>query len=329
MKQPSSLAPSASAPAHPAPLSPAERRHKLAARITRNWQLYLLLLPPVAFLAIFAYAPMGGALMAFKNFRIVDGVLGSPWAKQNGLGNFIRFLTNYNFWGVLRNTFVISIYSIAINLPCSVLLALSLNYMLNQRYRKFVQMISYFPYFISTVVMAGMLRIMFNTSSGVFGILFDRLFHMNVLASEGAFSSLYVWSGVWQGVGFSAIIYIAALTSVDPELHQAAMIDGATILQRIRHIDIPAIIPTAVILFILDIGRILGVGYEKVLAMQNPNNMGASEVISTYTYKVGLVSQIPDYSYATAIGLFQSVVGLVLLLVTNRIASKVSDNSLL
>jgi len=150
-----------------------------------------------------------------------------------------------------------------------------------------------------------------------------------VLGSASAFASLYVWSGVWQGVGFQAIIYIAALSAVDPALHQAAMIDGASIFQRIRHIDLPAIIPTATILFILDIGRILGVGYEKILAMQNPNNMGASEVISTYTYKVGLVSQIPDYSYATAVGLFQSVVGLVLLLVTNKIAGMVSENSLI
>jgi multiple sugar transport system permease protein/putative aldouronate transport system permease protein len=304
-------------------------RRRKRERIRRNWQLYLLLVPPVVFLVIFAYVPMGGALMAFKNYRIINGVLGSPWAKQYGFGNFIRFLTNYNFWGVLRNTFVLSLYSIAVGMPCAILLALSLNYMANPRYRKFVQMISYFPYFISTVVMVGILRIMFNTSSGVLGILSYGMFGVNVLGSASAFASLYVWSGVWQGVGFQAIIYIAALSAVDPELHQAAMIDGASILQRIRHIDLPAIIPTATILFILDIGRILGVGYEKILAMQNPNNMGASEVISTYTYKVGLVSQIPDYSYATAVGLFQSVVGLVLLLVTNKIAGMVSENSLI
>jgi multiple sugar transport system permease protein/putative aldouronate transport system permease protein len=302
---------------------------RVMVRVRQNWQLYLLLLPPTVFLIIFAYVPMGGAVMAFKNYRIINGVLGSPWAGQYGFAHFIRFLTSYNFWSVLRNTFFLSIYSIAVNMPCAILLALSLNYLMHPGYRKFVQMVSYFPYFISTVVMVGMLRIMFNTSSGVLGILFYRVFGVNVLASAPAFASLYVWSGVWQGVGFSAIIYIAALSSVDPELHQAAMIDGATILQRIWHIDLPAIVPTATILFILDMGRILGVGYEKILAMQNPNNMGTSEVISTYTYKVGLVSQIPDYSYATAVGLLQSVVGLLLLLVTNKIAATVSENSLI
>jgi len=187
-------------------------------------------------------------------------------------------------------------------------------------------MITYCPYFISTIVFVGIINLMLDTRVGILGKFIKDTFGVSVLGSANLFPSLYVWTGVWQGVGFGAIIYIAALAGVDMEQHEAAIIDGATLLQRIRYVDLPAILPTAVIMMILNMGSILNIGYEKVLAMQNQNNLSMSEVITTYSYKVSLVSTFPDYPYSTAIGLFQSVVGLVLILITNKIADKLTGN---
>lgn len=292
------------------------------------WQLYALLVVPILFLAVFNYYPMYGALLAFKDYKVKLGILGSPWADQLGFENFLRFFSNYNFRECLINTVWLSLYSILASFPCSILLALGLNYAISVRFKKVVQLISYSPYFISMIVVAGMIGILLNTRTGALGRTVHALTGVNLLASASAFPSLYVWSGVWQGVGFGAIIYIASLAGVNPEQHEAAIIDGATILQRIRHVDMPAILPTATIMLILSMGGILNVGYEKVLAMQNPNNLRTSEVISTYAYKVALVSSIPDFSYATAIGLFQSLVGLLLILAVNRISRKLSSESL-
>lgn len=300
----------------------------LGKHLKGTWQLYALLILPIIFLLVFNYYPMYGAIIAFKNYSIRLGILGSPWADNYGFAHFIRFFQNYNFIETLRNTLWISIYSILVSFPCAIILAISLNYVLNVRYKKAVQLISYFPYFISTIILVGIVNILFNTKTGALGSIIYSITGTNVLASASAFPSLYVWSGIWQTVGFNAIIYIAALSSVDMQLHEAATVDGATILQRIRHIDLPAIIPTAVILLILNVGGILNVGYEKVLAMQNPNNLSASEIISTYAYKIALVSSIPDFPYSTAIGLFQSVVGLILLLTVNRITKKMTNESL-
>ncbi len=300
----------------------------LVKHFKKTWQLYTLLLIPIIFLAIFNYYPMYGAIIAFKDYNIRAGILGSPWADNFGFANFIRFFGNYNFIETMRNTIWISIYSMLVSFPCAIILAISLNYILNVRYKKAVQLISYFPYFISTIILVGMVNILFNTKTGAIGSIIYSLTGTNVLANASAFPSLYVWSGIWQSVGFNAIIYMAALSGVDMQLHEAATVDGATILQRIRHIDLPAIIPTAVILLILNVGGILNIGYEKVLAMQNPNNLSASEIISTYAYKIALVSSIPDFAYSTAIGLFQSVVGLVLLLVVNKISRKLTTESL-
>lgn len=303
-----------------------EKKKKKQGYFKRKWQLYAMLVLPLISLLIFNYGPMYGVIIAFKDYQIGLGINKSPWADYHGFGNFVRFFNNYNFWETLRNTLVLSLYSMAVNMPAPLILALSLNYVKNIRFKKVVQMVSYAPYFISTIVFVAIINMIFNTRTGVLGILFDRLFGMNVLGTAEAFPTLYVLSGVWQGVGFSAIIYIAALAGVDPQLHEAAIIDGATIMQRIRHIDIPSILPTIVILLILNMGSILNVGYEKVYAMQNQNNIGMSEVISTYAYKVGLVGSFPDFSYSTAIGLFQSVVGLILILLTNWIADKLTGN---
>ena len=291
-----------------------------------HWQLYVMIALPLVLLLIFAYAPMYGIILAFKNYQVSKGIMGSPWADNFGFNNFLRFFNNYNFKECLRNTVIISLYSMLVSTPCSILLALSLNYAKNVRFRKLVQMVSYCPYFISTIVFVGIINLMMDTRIGVIGKFFYEKFGINILGTAGLFPSLYVWTGVWQGVGFGAIIYIAALAGVDMEQHEAAIIDGATLLQRIRYVDIPAILPTVVIMLILNMGSILNIGYEKVLAMQNQNNIGAAEVITTYSYKVSLVSTFPDYSYSTAIGLFQSVIGLILILITNKIADKLTGN---
>ena len=289
-----------------------------------HWQLYVMIAPPVIMLLIFAYAPMYGVILAFKDYKVSLGIWNSPWAGDHGLRNFIRFFNNYNFKECLRNTIVLSVYSMLVSMPCSIILALSLNYAKNVVFKKTVQMVSYCPYFISTIVFVGIINMIFDNRTGVVGSFLFNKFNMNVLGNADLFPSLYVWSGVWQGIGFGAIIYMAALAGVDQEQHEAAIIDGATLLQRIWYVDVPAIIPTAVIMLILNMGGTLNIGYEKILAMQNQNNVAMSEVISTYSYKVSLVSSFPDFSYSTAIGLFQSLVGLVLIIITNKIANKLS-----
>lgn len=291
-----------------------------------HWQLYLMLLPPLTLLIIFCYGPMYGIIIAFKDYTVSKGILHSPWAADHGFYHFLKFFRNYNFKEVLINTLTLSIYSILVNTPCAILLALALNYTRNIRLKKTIQLITYCPYFISTIVFVSILKMILDTRMGVIGKTVYEVFGTNLMASPKAFPSLYVWSGVWQTVGFNAIIYIAALSGVDLQLHEAAIIDGATLLQRIWHVDLPSIAPTAIIMLILNMGSILNVGYEKVLAMQNQNNISASEVISTYSYKVSLVASFPDFSYATAIGLFQSVVGLILLLTVNKIADVLTGN---
>lgn len=304
--------------------TPKAHKQNRKQNFIHNWQLYAMLFFPLLVLFIFYYGPMYGVIIAFKDYQIPLGIFKSPWAPHHGMGNFIRFFNNFNFRETLRNTLIISSYSMLVNLPAALFLALGLNYLSSSTFKKTVQMVSYCPYFISTVVFVSIINMMFNTRTGILGILTSKFFHINVLGSASAFPSLYVWSGVWQGVGFSAIIYIAALAGVDPQLHEAAIMDGATIIQRIWHIDIPSILPTITILLILNTGSILNVGYEKIFAMQNQNNITMSEVISTYSYKAGLVGTFPDFSYATAIGLFQSVVGLLLILITNKIADKLT-----
>ena len=294
-----------------------------------HWQLYLMMLPPLIVLLIFAYGPMYGLILAFKDYKVSLGIGGSPWASDFGFGNFIRFFDNYNFWECLKNTLVLSVYTMLVEIPTAIVLALSLNYVKNKVFKKAAQMITYCPYFISTIVFVGIINMLMDNRIGVIGSFLYNNFGINILGSPELFPSLYVWSGVWQTVGYGSIIYVAALASVDMQIHEAAIIDGATLLQRIRYVDIPAILPTAVIMMILNMGRILNTGYEKILAMQNQMNLSTSEVISTYSYKVSLVSTFPDFPLATAIGMFQSVIGLVLILIVNKIAKKISGNGLM
>lgn len=294
----------------------------------RNWQLYCFLILPIIYLILFAYIPMAGVQIAFKDYNFTDGIWGSPWV---GLKNFQRFFNMHNFWQILGNTLQVSFYSLLASFPLPIILALLLNSFPSQRYKKIVQTISYMPHFISTVVIVGMVTQLFNPHMGVFGILYSAITgHTmpDLIGSASAFPHLYVWSGIWQSMGWSSIIYIAALSNVDTGLHEAAEIDGATRLQRVWYIDLPCILPTATIMLILSAGGIMNVGFEKVYLMQNSLNIVASEVISTYVYKVGMTMGTGDFSFATAIGLFNSVINFAMLIFVNFISKKLSSTAL-
>jgi len=297
-----------------------------AKLIRRDRQLYLLLLLPLIYILIFYYWPMYGVQIAFRNYRPRAGILGSEWV---GLKWFKKFLTNYNFKQVFLNTLYLSLYSIAVGFPLPIILALMLNTVRNEGFKKFTQTITYVPHFISVVVLVAMINQIFNPIGGLYGTLF-RLFggegypyDFRSLASS--FRHLYVWSEVWQELGWNTIIYIAALGSVSPELHEAAKIDGATRWQRVVHIDFPAILPTACIMLILRCGSVMTIGFEKVFLMQSNLNITTAEVISTYVYKVGLGSS-SDFSYGTAVGLFNSVINCVMLIFVNLFCKKATDN---
>lgn len=302
-------------------------RHVKWRKVAVNWQLYLLCLLPIAWLIIFMYIPMYGNLIAFKRYVPSLGILGSPWV---GFDNFLRFFQSYRFFQVLGNTFYLSFYDLVVGFPIPIGLAIVLHYMPIARYKKTVQMVTYAPHFISTVVMVGIIFKLGSQRIGVVNVLLTAvgLPEVNFLGSAQLFGHVFVWTNVWQQMGWGTIIYLAALSSVDPELHESATVDGASIWQRIRHIDFPSILPTVIILLILRTGFILQVGFEKVFLLQNNLNIEASEVIQTYVYKIGIASRNPNFHYATAIGLFQNLVMFLMLIVVNRIARRVSETSL-
>lgn len=294
-------------------------------RILRNYELYLFLLPTIIVLLIFHYWPMYGIQIAFKEYIPTKGITGSPWV---GLENFRRFFKSYAFGKIIRNTIAISLYSLIAGFPVPVILALLLNQLNSLKYKKVIQTVTYAPHFISDVVLVGMLALFLSPRSGIVNQLLKLLGMEPILfmGEPGMFRHIYVWSGIWKEMGWSSIIYLAALTAVSPELHEAAIIDGATKIQRIRHIDLPSILPTITIMFILRMGRVMNVGFEKVFLMQNSLNLEVSEVISTYVYKRGLIGA--EYSYSAAIGLFNSLINFVLLITFNRIAKSVGETSL-
>lgn len=301
------------------------RRRKSLLLMAQHWQLYLLLLFPLANLIVFKYIPIAGLQMAFKDFRVSKGVWGSPWV---GMKHFINFFTAPNFWTIISNTIIISLYTIIASFPFAIVLAIGMNELVSSKARKTVQFLTYAPYFISTVVLVSMMMQMFDPRIGiltklikVFGYTGD-----NVFGSPTAFRHLYVWSGVWQQTGYNAIIYLAALTSINVELYDAARVDGCSKWQRIWHIDLPGIRPTVIILLILNMGYIMSVGFEKVYLMQSPMNLEASEIISTYVYRIGLINS--NFSFSTAIGFFNSVINLILMLTVNKVAQKVGETSL-
>jgi putative aldouronate transport system permease protein len=302
------------------------RRVRHWRRFRNSFQLYLMLALPLLWLLTFAYVPMWGAQIAFRKYNVVAGVTGSPWV---GWDNFERFINSYNFWPIMQNTLVLNVYQLVAGFFPPIILAQALNYVMRGGFKKTVQMVTYAPHFISTVVMVGIILQMLSPTGllnqilEVFGIG-----PINFMGEPAYWKSIYVWSGVWQSAGFNCIIFLAALAGIDPTLHEAAVVDGANKLQRIRDIDIPGIMPIAVILLILNMGFLLSTGFEKVLLLQNPLNLQTSEVLDTYVYRVGLVSQVPDFSYAAAIGLFKSVIGLIMIVAANQLARRLKAQSL-
>lgn len=300
---------------------------KLEMWIRRYWQLTLMLLVPMIFVLVFSYGPMYGLLIAFKNYRGVDGIWGSKWV---GLDHFIKFFESYQFKRVMVNTIALSLYSLLVGFPIPILFAIALNCVSAARFKKVVQMATYAPYFISTVVLVSIVTQVLAPKYGLVNNVITALGGDEVMfMAEGTyFRSIYVWSGIWQSMGFSAIIYISALSGIDPSLHEAAIIDGASRVSRVWHIDIPGILPTIVILLILSCGSLLNVGFEKVLLMQNATNTEYSEVISTLIYKLGIAGQMPNYSYTTAIGLFNNIINFGMLVIVNFIARRLGETSL-
>lgn len=307
------------------PRRPSRARRALR-QVRRHWQLYLLVLPPLAFLAVFHYEPLLGAQIAFRNYNPTQGIWHSPWI---GLQEIRSWVDNPEFWPVMRNTLSVGVYSLLVGTPCTIILALAINELRSPKVKKFVQTVTFFPYFISVAVLVGIMQLVLAPGTGLVAEVARVLgFHSipNVLASPTAFASLYVWSGVWQTTGYGAIIYLGVLTSVDPELYEAARIDGASILQKIRNVDLPAIMPTAIVLLILSLGNILTVGFEKAYLLQNSLNLSTSQVISTYVYEAGLTQGA--FSFGTAVGLFNSVISLVLIVIVNAAAKRLSGSSL-
>ena len=300
------------------------KKQPLGRRIFKHYQYYLMLLPAIVWIAIFCYAPMYGVQIAFKNYKMSLGVMGSKWV---GFKHFKDFFDSYYFWTLLKNTVILSLYSLAATFPIPIIVALIINE-LKGGYKRTVQTILYAPHFISTVVLAGMIVTMFSPSMGVVNTFLEKLGFERIyfLGEPQYFRHLFVWSGVWQGMGWSAIIYIAALAGVDPGLHESASIDGATRMQRIIHINLPCIAPTIIIMLIMRLGQVLSVGYEKAYLLQTDMNMDVSEIISTYVYKRGLVNN--NYSFSTAVGLFNNLVNILMLVLANQISRKVSETSL-
>ena len=293
--------------------------------LIKYWDLYLLIVPVLIWLAIFKYGPMYGTIIAFENYSPSRGVFGSTWV---GFKHFERFFNAYNFKDILLNTIKLSLLQLVCAFPMPILLALVLNELNNKRYKKLVQTVTYSPFFLSTVVMVGLIDAFLYPNTGLLNVLVTKLGgqSINYMAKDEYFRPIFIISHIWKGTGWASIIYMSALTSVDPQLYEAARIDGANRLQALVHVTIPAIIPTAIIMLIRDCGSIMDVGFEKVYLMQNDLNMGASEVISTYVYKVGMVNS--QYSYSTAVNLFNSMINLAMLLLVNKISRTVSETSL-
>jgi putative aldouronate transport system permease protein len=293
--------------------------------IHRHWQLYLILIPGLLYFVVFKYIPMVNAVIAFKDYNVVAGIWGSPWV---GFKHFEMFFSNPVFWPLLQNTLTLSLYALLVGFPIPIILAIALNEIRDGLFKRSVQMITYAPYFISTVVMVSMIMLFLAPRLGIINIGLQALGlpTTNLLGRPDAFASIYVWSGVWQNTGYAAIVYLAALSGIDPTLYEAAKVDGASRIQKILNIDLPGIMPVAVIILILSVGSLLAIGFEKVYLLQNPLNLSASEIIPTYVYKIGLLNA--NFSFATAVGLFNSVINMILLILVNAWAKRVSDFSL-
>ena len=302
-----------------------DKKRILAKRIYKTRELYFFLIPAVVFYALFKYWPIYGLQIAFRDFSPVFGFWKSQWV---GFANFQRFFRAADWFRLIRNTLSISLTSLLIGFPVPIILAILLHHTGRKVFKRTVQMITYAPYFISSVVLVGMLYVLFSPSTGIVNIL---LGHLGIgpyffMGRNEYFVRMYVGSGIWQGAGWSAVVYMAALSGVNPELHESALIDGANKIQRIWHVDIPSILPAIVTMFLLQVGHLFSVGFDKVYLMQNPLNLSASEVISTFTYKRGILDG--DFSYSTAIGFMESSINFILLAIFNRVAKFISGSGL-
>lgn len=302
-----------------------EKYNRLIRSLRLNWDMYLLMLIVLVYFGIFYYAPMYGAQIAFRDYSVVKGITGSEWV---GLSHFKRFFSGSNSYNLISNTIRISLYTLVAGFPFPIILALALNEIGSKFVKKSVQLITYAPYFLSTVVMVGILISFLSLKGGLINQFIEAfgLEKVNFLSEPRLFKAIYVISGIWQHTGWNSIIYLAALSAVDITLYEAATIDGANRWQRMYHITIPSIMSTVIIMLILNAGSIMNVGFEKIFLMQNTINMTESDVISTYVYRSGLINA--DFSFAAAVGLFNSVANFILVILVNWIARKVSDTSL-
>lgn len=291
---------------------------------TRNWSLYLLVLPVLAYFIIFHYKPMYGAIIAFKDYTPARGIGGSEWV---GFSHFTRFFSSVYFGRLIKNTILLSLYSLVFGFPAPIILALLLNEVRNRKFKSFAQTITYLPHFISLIVVTGML-VDFSLTSGLFNdiIAFFGGERMSLLQEPGLYRTIYVASGIWQEVGWGSIIYLSALSGVDSQLYEAAGIDGAGKWKQLIHVTLPSIAPTIIIMLILKMGTLMNMGYEKTILLYNPSTYQTADIISSYVYRVGLLEQ--DWSYSTAIGLFNSLINFVLLLIANKLSKKYSETSL-
>lgn len=304
-----------------APLPTKKRRRR---SYPGTWQFWAIIALPLIWLLIFAYGPMAGLVLAFKEYSPRAGIFGSP---NVGFRWFERFLTGPYNMRIIVNTIRLGFYSLLVGFPIPILLAIGLNEVRAKRFKKTVQMITYAPYFISIVVLVGMMMRIMDLRSGVLNQVITALGMrpVNFFGDKDIFPHLYVWSGIWQTAGYSSIIYIAALSGVSPELKEAAVVDGASRFQRIRHVDLPSIAPTVIMMLIFNVGQLINIGFEKAYLMGNTSNKVTSEIISTYLYDVGI--RVGNYSYATAVGLFNSIISLALFLLVNTLSKKFTDSS--
>ena len=304
-----------------------KKKETWGQEIKRNWQLYVLMIIPMLYLLIFKYYPMVGVQIAFRNYKPVTGIWGSDWV---GMKHFIRFFNNPQWLVLVKNTIAISLYTIVLTIPFPIMLAIAFDYARSRTFKKTVQMVTFLPHFLSTVIVVSLLNLIFDNRTGVVNNIIQLITgsKINFLGESRFYRSLFVWSGIWQNTGWSSILYISALAAVDTQVHEAAIIDGANKLRRIWHIDLTTIRPTIAIMIVMKLGSVLSVGFDKSYMMQNAVNLEYSEVLSTYEYKIGTGGLIPNYSYSTAIGLMVSLINMVLVVLSNKASNKLSGSGL-
>ena len=304
-----------------------KKKETWGQEIKRNWQLYVLMIIPMLYLLVFKYYPMVGVQIAFRNYKPVTGIWGSDWV---GMKHFIRFFNNPQWLVLVKNTMAISLYTIVLTIPFPIMLAIAFDYARSRAFKKTVQMVTFLPHFLSTVIVVSLLNLIFDNRTGVVNNIIQLITgsKINFLGESRFYRSLYVWSGIWQNTGWSSILYISALAAVDTQVHEAAIIDGANKLRRIWHIDLTTIRPTIAIMIVMKLGSVLSVGFDKSYMMQNAVNLEYSEVLSTYEYKIGTGGLIPNYSYSTAIGLMVSLINMILVVLSNKASNKLSGSGL-